>query len=50
MCNHIDELTYNKNIKNKFYVIVAILSSENIQLLTMEFNVSIISESILTNL
>lgn len=50
VCQHIDELTYNKNIKNKFFVIVAILGSEDVQLLTMGFNVCVISESILTYL
>ena len=50
MCSHVDELTYNKNISNKFYVIVAVLGSPDVQLLTMGFNVCVISELTLTHL
>lgn len=50
MCQHVDELTYNKNIRNKFYIIVAALSTPDIQLLTSGFNTCVIPELTLTNL
>jgi hypothetical protein len=50
MCLHVDLLTYNKNIKNKFYIIVAVLSTSEVSLLTSGFNTCIISELTLTNL
>ncbi len=48
ICGHIDELTFNKNVNNNFYAIVAILSTPNVCL--KQFNATIIAESTLTHL
>ena len=54
MCSHIDELKFNnkkngKKINNKFYAIVAVLSTNDVQL-TREFKAEIISKYTLDNL
>lgn len=49
MCGMIDEFTYNKNINNKFYIIVAVLSDLNTDV-TTGFNATIIAYMTLNNL